>query len=237
MLSIQNPQKLITLFNQVNLLESYIQIALEAYLSEETATAEGFDLESFKQLSTLPQFLGYIERTLGNAKIGEGQGRSVYRLPDGKVLKIARNLSGIGQNEAEVSVCKNETTATIFPRIFDFDREFNWLIAEEAGRMTRVKFVELTGISWSEFIFVLGGAFPHSLSNPTKGQLAQYQHAYNKHYGNPFVRRVIGLIENCNYEPGDLAKIDSWGVIGNKPVIVDSGFTKTVQQTHYKGKL
>lgn len=238
----------------MNLLETYIKTALEAYLLEDFAAATGaatpralagaqnppeesqeFNLDQLKQLTTLPQVFGYVERTLGNARIGQGQGRNVYRLPGGRVLKMARNPGGTGQNQAEATVCKNDATADIFPSIFEVGPEFIWIIAEEAQPMNRVKFGELTGVPWNEFLFAIGGAFPRSIKNPTKGQLAQFQHAFEKHYANKFFRRVVNLVKDCKYEPGDIAKLDSWGIVRGRPVIIDSGFTEAVHQAHYQG--
>jgi cell division protease FtsH len=55
-------------------------------------------------------------------------------------------------------------------------------------------------------------------------------------------RRTVGysgadlenMLNECKYEPGDIAKLDSWGIIGGKPVILDSGFTEAVNQAYYK---
>lgn len=215
-------------------LESYIAEVLETYLREDVQGE--FEINHLRNMKELPQIIGYVERTLGHSRIGEGQGRTVYRLQNGTVLKVAKNLGGISQNEAEATVCKSEETSDIFPRIFELGPNATWLIAEEAKGMTRVKFSTLTGIPWNEFQFAIGGSFPNSLdvSHQTANLLKQYQDAFNKHYANPFLRRVINLIKDCKYEPGDIVKLDSWGVVRNKPVIIDSGFTETVNKTHYR---
>lgn len=237
----------------MNLLESYIRATLDAYLNEEFADATGaatpssiaksqpvqpvfkeFDLEYLKQMDELTQVIVYVEKTLGQRKIGQGQGRSVYRLDDGRVLKVAKNSGGIGQNEAEVTVCKTPATADIFPGIFESDPKFTWIVAEEAQPMTRIKFEGLTGVSWSEFISALGGAFTKALGNASSGELRHYQQMFDKHFGNKFFRRVVNLVKDCKYEPGDLAKLDSWGIVKNRPVIIDSGFTEAVNQAHYQ---
>lgn len=233
----------------MKLLESYIKATLEAYILEEfdagtnaatpssLAGSQGpqeFNLDHLKQLSSLPQALGYVERTLGHARIGQGQGRNVYRLSQGRVLKVARNSGGAGQNEAEATVCKSDATSDIFPAIFDLGQNGTWMIAEEAQPMTQTVFGELTGVPWNEFVFAVGGAFPKSLRNPTKGELVQFQQAFDKHYANKFFRRVINLMKDCKYEPGDIAKLDSWGVVRNRPVIIDSGFTEAVHHAHYQ---
>ncbi len=215
-------------------LESYIAEVLETYLREDVQSE--FEISHLRNMRELPQIVGYVERTLGNARIGEGQGRSVYKLQNGTVLKVAKNLGGLSQNEAEATVCKSESTSDIFPKIFELGPEAAWLIAEEAKPMTRVRFSAITGIPWNEFQLAIGGAFPNALnvSHQTTNLLRQYQEMFNKHYSNPFLRRVIGLIKDCKYEPGDIAKLDSWGIARDKAVIIDSGFTESVNKTHYR---
>lgn len=221
----------------MNLLETYINAALDVFLAENVSKQNQsgeFNLNVLKQLMNFSEITAYIQQTLANATIGEGQGRSVYKLPGGKVLKLAKNPGGVSQNYAEATVCKSQATIDIFPAVFDVQPQSYWLVVEEAMPITRVKFKELTGMSWSEFLFALGGAFPKSLKNPTNTQLAQYQHALNKHYSNVFLRRVIELIKTCKYEVADIGKFDSWGIARGKPVIIDSGLTQTVLNSHYR---
>ena len=221
----------------MNSLSSYLDAVLEAYLTENLAapSANEFDLNHLKQMTDLVQIKAYTARTLQSCcMVGEGTARSVYRLPGGRVLKVAKNYNGLGQNEAEATVCKSDQNSDIFPITFEVGSGFAWLIAEEAQKMTRVKFAELTGVPWGEFMFAIVGAFPKAVSDQTEGQKRQYQQAFDKHYSNKLFRRVVNLIKECKYEPGDIAKLDSWGVINNRAVIIDSGFTEAVNKTHYQ---
>lgn len=204
----------------MKLLKNYINTLCESLLVENSE----FNNQELTLLNNLPEIKSYLSRTL--EKIGEGQSRSVYRIQPGEVIKVAKNTMGIEQNTNEINVCKSGEMSNMFPVIRQHHPEFYWLIAEEASPMTRVKFKELTGISWSDFLFVIGGAFPSSLKNPSSGEIRLCQQAFDKYYGNSFVRKVISTIKNCKYEPGDIAKLDSWGIVKNKPVIVDSGNVK-----------
>jgi len=212
----------------MNQLRTYIETVLETYLLEETSnqpTEQAFSMDRLRSLSQLQQVIGYCSQTLGSAKIRQKQGRTVYSLGNAKVLKVANSHSGLQQNVAEISVCKTPENVNIFPEIYESNNQGYWLVAEEAAPMTRVTFKSLTGVPWNEFIFALGGAFPRTASDASTGELRQYQLAFEKHYTNPFFRRVVNLIKNCNYEPGDLVKIDSWGLARGLPVVVDSGYT------------
>jgi hypothetical protein len=209
-------------------LRAYIEAALDTYLFEDYSPQiqEGFDLGVLRSLKDLPQIMAYAERVLGKTKIGQEQGRVVYRLGAGKCLKVARNVDGIAQNEAEITVCRSPESQDIFPRILDSDSQGMWLVAEEAVPMSSVEFKNLTGISWSKFVFAIGGVFPKTLSATTDGQIRQYQAAFDKHYTNRFFRRVVNSVKNCGYEPSNLVKLDSWGITRGMPVIVNPGKSK-----------
>lgn len=166
--------------------------------------------------------------------MGQGQGRMVYRAGNGLVLKVAKNQGGIAQNQTEIAACGS---SELFPQIKEAAPQGFWVLTEEAESMTRVKFRELTGMGWGEFISAVGGAFPKKLNKQktSDGEIQNNRNNYEKHYTNPFFRKILSAINDCKYEPGDISKLDSWGVIGGRPVIIDSGFTEAVQQTHYQG--
>jgi hypothetical protein len=235
----------------MKILEAYINTLIEAYFEEEfdDATAKldysssdkeeshEFNIQNLQQIMGLPEVLNYVGTTLGHAKIGEGQGRYVYRIGKGLVLKVAKNGGGIGQNKAEMAACSSEGAASLFPTIISSNPQGMWIVVEEASPMTRVIFKELTGMSWGEFNSALGGAFPNKVSRhrTTSGEIQQSRENFDKFFSNPFFRKVIDTVKTCKYEPGDIAKLDSWGVVNGQPVIIDSGFTEDVNQAYYQG--
>jgi hypothetical protein len=166
--------------------------------------------------------------------MGQGHGRTVYRAGNGLVLKVAKNQGGIAQNQTEVAACGS---SDLFPQIKEAAPQGFWVLTEEAEPMTRVKFRELTGMGWGDFMSAVGGAFPKKLNKQktSDGEIQNNRNNYEKHYTNPFFRKILSAINDCKYEPGDISKLDSWGVIDGRPVIIDSGFTEAVQQTHYQG--
>jgi hypothetical protein len=193
---------------------------------------QGFKLDQLRKFNNLEQVLWYVTSTLGSDKIGEGQGRSVYRLGGGKVLKVAKNPGGIGQNEAEAHVCSGASDVTnLFPKVFEVAPNNFWLVTEEASPMTPDVFEKLTGLPWRTFQSGLKGAFESKALNVSQFDKQNFIQASR----NPFFSRIVRIIKECKYEPGDIAKLDSWGVIGGRPVILDSGFTEAVNQAYYKG--
>lgn len=228
-----------------NLLE-YIRTVLDVYMSEDftditkktssnpsaptpSPTTE-FNMDELKKITSLEQILGYVLATL--PKIGEGQGRVVYKLGSGgTVLKVAKNVGGMGQNQAEAAVCAGTTNAVdLFPKVLETHPKFMWLVTEQATPMTPDVFAKLTGLSWTKFQSGLKGAFQGKATNVSQIDKQNFIDSSN----NPFFSKIVQIIKECKYEPGDIAKLDSWGVIRGKPVILDSGFTEAVNQAYYK---
>jgi hypothetical protein len=230
-------------------LQLYIEAAINLYLQEDfdasTAPARrpsggggqgggndgrGFSFDQLRSLGDLNSVLEYVNKTLGRAVLGEGQGRIVYRLGNGKVLKVAKNEGGVGQNQAEASVCASSAdVVSLFPKVFEHSQAWFWLLTEEAQEMTEEAFRSLTGLPWKMFWSALKGAFSGKASNVTQ----QDQQNYAQASANQFFARVVKAIRDCKYEPGDIAKLDSWGIVNGKPVIIDSGFTEAVNKSYY----
>lgn len=229
-------------------LTEFVQAALESYFMEDFADvtrpsksirpnttnpqSEGaFSLEQLRQIRTLEQVLGYVNATLGKMKIGEGQGRAVYKLGGNQVLKVAKNAGGVGQNQAEATVCAGEgDTANLFPKVFEKGTGFLWLVMEEAAAMDPESFKRLTGMAWEKFQSGLKGAFENKARNVNEFDKQNFIDCSR----NPFFIKIVRVIKDCKYEPGDIAKLDSWGIINGKPVILDSGFTEAVNKAYYK---
>lgn len=203
---------------------------MDVFLFNESIESQ-FNLEHLKTIKDFGRIKKYIESSLGKS-VGEGQGRSVYSIDNNKVVKLAKNSGGIAQNNAEVTVCKTGNYQELFPRVFDHEETFIWIVVEKAEPLKRIYFEKQSGIPWSEFVLALGGAFISKI-DANKIKVGLLQDMFQKHYSNPFLRRIIAVIKECGYEPGDFVKIDTWGVIGNRVVIVDSGFTESVYQQHY----
>jgi len=195
---------------------------------EETiqSNTQGFSLQSLKMLTTPEQIIDYCNQTLGSNKIAEKQGRAIYKIESGKVIKVALNSVGLNHNYAEIVMCKTPENANICPRVYDFSNENMWIVAEETAQVTASSFQSLAGMPWNEFVFAIGGAFTRSLSDPSKGEIRQHQLAFDKHYANQFFRRVVNLLKDCNGDPKNVTKLDSWGTTRGLLVIVDFSLTE-----------
>ena len=96
----------------------------------------------------------YAEASL--PKLGTGSSRVVFALSGGKVLKIATNQAGYGQNQAEADMW-NKTHSAYITEVYDFAPDYKWIIAElvkplsESGLMTYLGTTEeiFSDIRWS----------------------------------------------------------------------------------------
>lgn len=66
--------------------------------------------------------------SLNLEELGKGSSRIVYLLSAKKVLKIALNVKGIAQNEAEIDIYTNPKTKAIIAKIFDYDVDYKYII-------------------------------------------------------------------------------------------------------------
>lgn len=232
-------------------LKQYIDAVLESYLMEDFADStrkvappvkgappaagaapQGqFNIAQLRAIQTLDQVLAYVWASLGNFKVGEGQGRVVFKLGNSQVLKVAKDVGGQGQNKAEATVCSADGSLDLFPQVAELGPQNMWLVTQEASGMTEDLFQKLTGLPWAQFTSGLKGAFEGKAVNVKDTDRQNFIEASK----NQFFTKIVRVVKACSYEPGDLAKLDSWGVINGKPVIIDSGFTEAVNQTYYKG--
>lgn len=79
--------------------------------------------------------------------LGKGSSRITFALNSGKVLKIALNRAGFGQNQAELDVFTHSKDNTLVTKIFDFAPDFKWLVSEIVKEFeTEEEFTKLTHI-------------------------------------------------------------------------------------------
>lgn len=197
------------------------------YLKENEESFNTKILDTFVSFSKKVQ---YAKSKL--KKLGEGSSRVVFELPDNKVLKLAKNKSGIDQNMADGDYGKHSMYPDLIPEVFDNDEDGYWIIVKAAQKITEKEFENLTKINFktfertiNEYYLYLNGK-RNKLSDETQKLVDD----------NEFFQTVSNLMGNFDLLPGDLGKINSWGKINNNPVIIDTGLTEEVFRTHYKRK-
>lgn len=198
----------------------------------DAAKLQPFQIESIKNLKTPEEVINYINATqLKNALVGEGSSRLVYKYSEQYALKVAKNSgSGVAQNQAEQNACTTEQTKHLFTKVAEVGPGSIWLLVEFAAAINEQIFEKKTGISFQDFGNALVVAIPGSATVKQANK-----DSFNKIANNQFFKNIVITIRSCRYEPGDLAKMDSWGITPDgRLVIVDSGFTEAVNMAFYK---
>lgn len=89
-------------------------------------------------------------------EIGQGSSRITFALSGDKVLKIALNNAGIGQNEEEVQVYTRLHKNDLVTKIFDFDPKYKWLVSELVKPFTSSAELEnILGITLQSFLDIV----------------------------------------------------------------------------------
>lgn len=195
--------------------------------------SESFDLKQFNSLNSFAARKRYADQTL--SKIASGSARHVYRTPDGKVLKLAKNKKGIAQNELECELGNDYYVADRVTEVFECDDNFLWLVAEYAQKISPNRFKELTGVSINDVGSYLRNRY--SENNPRKRYGKINQPNEEELHNNEFLSGINDIMMNYDMPSGDLGRISSYGEVikDGEPdvVLTDYGLNDNVYSTHY----
>jgi hypothetical protein len=188
-----------------------------------------FDIRKFKSWDDDIAQLRYAEKHL--EYLGGGSSREVFMLSNKYVLKIIGEDEGAGkaQNEAEVDLYTNPSVKPLVTKIYDFDKEYNWIISELVRELnSEDEFEELSGMKWMRFRAILEVL---EEGDPPKGFKELVQHELEK----PFFNSVYEMLTQTSLMPGDLLSIGHWGKTADgRIVLLDSGLTSSVWDNYYE---
>lgn len=206
------------------LLKEYVQLIL----NEKARVAPGFSINKLRSLKTELQAKNYVSKYLH--KMGQGSSRITFLISSRKILKVALEASGYGQNEAEVSVYTNPSTKNIITKIYEIGPGYSWIVSELVKPFTRGGFKQATGVSF------------FTVSRVIEAELGNWPAEHREEWGieelspelNKFVKAVVMLIQNNDLQLGDIFVEDHWGKSADgRIVLLDYGFTKEVATKYY----
>lgn len=178
--------------------------------------AEHFNIDVFKNLATQRERIAYCHKRL--KFIGSGTSRTVYKLDENKVIKLAISKIGISQNKTESSALFQSLSC--FTKVYDNEEFYRWIISEYAEKLNKVDFESVVGYNqeavntWFRYVHNSG-------DDDTYTDLPDYVKEMND---KPFFADLKKAIENGL---SDLSFL-SWGTLtddeGNqRPIIFDYG--------------
>lgn len=194
---------------------------------------ETFDIREIDKFVSIDKKLEYAKKRF--EQIGEGSSRVVFNLKNGYVLKLAKNMKGIYQNLSETEPALNSMYPDLIARIKKYDQDSEniyWIISQKAEEMTEESFQKLTNISFKDFRNTIK-TYSDFMKNKITIVPDEVEAILNT---NKITSQVKDLMEEFELTAGDLTKLSSWGIINNKPKLIDVGLTRTLYNAYYKGQ-
>lgn len=188
-----------------------------------------FELSNFSKLKNYKERITYCNDLL--RRIGAGSGRIVYEINGNQVLKIAKNIIGIEQNEIEARSEIQQKYSDIVTFCYHSHANFLWIVMEKAKPVRTAQFKELCGFSWKDFQHYM----THQngiLNNNTK--IFIEDGVLDTGDNTILTQRLIELCQESGISLVDVSKITSWGVVERNGVpvlvLVDFGSIQTKKQ-------
>jgi len=214
----------------MNLIE-IIKEEVEKVLDEDYPSS--FDMEHFKTLKSFNQRIKYCEEHL--TRINSGSSRIVYVIDDEKVLKLAKNVKGLAQNEEEISQGNDWYLKDlgIVANIFDHHEENLWVEMELATKMSKPDFKRIVGITFVVYV--------DYLQNYHSKDRKKYSEEIEEFmWENEFTNSMLDYIGSYSIPVGDLIRTSTYGIVlrnGKETIVmIDYGLSDDVFNTHYKRK-
>lgn len=204
---------------------------IENMLDEEYPVT--FDMAHFKLLRSFRERVRYCEDNL--QRISSGSSRIVYRIDNEKVLKLAKNEKGLGQNAVEIQWGRDSYFENILAHTYDFHQDDLWVEMELARKVTKPKFKELTGVNLNDLAIYLSNSYREN--NGRRALYSQPDNIKNELIENEFSQNLNDFMIQTDSVDGDFSKLSTYGIVkrnGHESlVIIDFGLTSDVYATYY----
>jgi len=221
-------------FIKQKLSESLVYEVIESYLEEDYPS--NFNLEEFSKLTSFNKRIQYCQERL--KRISSGSSRIVYMVDDTKVLKIARNQKGLGQNEIEAAHSNYYDLKDITAQVFAYDQNDLWIEMELARKVTPKNFLQVIGFSFDDYCRLIKedycsfnpsarGLRLKPVSPELKAEMVE----------NEFIQEILNFMRGYDIPVGDLMKMNSYGLVKRNGqddiVMIDYGLNNSVWQDYY----
>lgn len=221
-----------------HMLREFIRLTFRSIISEKIRG--NFDVRKLKELDNLKDVFKYAKDNL--ELIGSGSSRLAFLLSSQKVIKVAKNSAGIGQNSAEVEIYTNPKARAVLAKIYDYGEGYKWIISELVRPILRPgEFKSLTGIPFSGFQAVLDD-FASAKTVTDIDDIIDYYFNSKVTKRRNFEQRAADWVRDIGYtlfstdlKVGDFYIIEHWGkTASGRVVLLDYGFTEEIYKFFYK---
>jgi hypothetical protein len=206
-----------------------------------------------EKLNLRQTFKDRLKYALDRAKrLGGGSSRVAMTIDyEGRptALKVAKNIRGLAQNEAEIDILKDGYAgklSVVIPLI-DYDKANKrpvWLQTEIAKK---VRGPTLEKLLHTPTLWLLTNYVDMILGKPSSKFQKETPDSMKKLYFKlrpnmtekdfeiflEYANEIASLADSTTLETGDLQNPGNWGVYNGKPVIIDLGLTSNVWQNFY----
>lgn len=187
-----------------------------------------------KTLSNLKSFNARLQYCRTNFKrLGAGTSRIAFLLPDGKVLKLAKNAKGIAQNNVESDYYLSSNP--VVNGTIASDPNDLWIIVNLATKINAGFFQGQIGLSFDDYCNILkywAKENKRPEAPPYMEKPVNYEQVLDT---NAFVQDITELMGNGDLMLGDFCRLSSYGNVGGKLMVTDYGASKSVYEEFYAG--
>jgi len=205
----------------------------------EMAYPQSFSFEEFDSVSSYTGKIKYATQHL--QRISSGSSRVIFKIDDEKVLKVAKNIKGLAQNNIEQDYMIQEWYSDIVAKVFSVgdtvkDEGPFYLEMELAKRISLKRFQQILGFSLQDLeLYLRRQAFLHKKSNYNVSVTPEFMSNMEQ---SEFVTALWDMIQNFAMTfPGDFTKNNSYGEVlrDGKPqvVLIDFGLSDQVWLDYY----
>lgn len=188
-----------------------------ASMDQDSTDLNEFNLKTFSELNNYKERMVYCGEFL--RKLGMGSSRTVYEINDKQVLKIAKNVVGMEQNETEANALIQQQFSDVVTYCYEAHQNFLWVVMERAQPMKPTLFKQLSGLSWKDFQHYM-----HYSNGVTNKNSKMYidEGLLEECDASVLAQRVVKLCSERSINMLDVAKLNSWGMVERKgiPVLV-----------------
>jgi hypothetical protein len=191
-----------------------------------------FSMEEFNKIGSYARKLRYANAHL--TRLASGSGRTVFKVDEQKVLKIAKNRKGLAQNSVEAEGYLQNYD--IVAKVFETDQNDIWIEMELAKKVSKSRFAALTGVTIEQVDRCVRYTTYINKGHPSVA--ADKAAVEDLLANNEFIIDLVSLNADYDMATGDQGRLSTYGEVlrDGKPriVLVDFGLTNQVYNDFYK---